>query len=268
MAKPKILAAVELDAGTVSILGYDQTGNNDLAIIDLPTDTMVLFDKTTSKVVPVYLSIVNMNVDKAEYNQEHLARTLANKFDEMLRMEAVVKVYGELKWEPYNKNVADEDLNRRDYYGGGVPDAGQHYGQLYMMVDGLTKPIEDRAGFRRHRCNQVNTWPDGRATVEVNLPNGLAMVLSYPVNNQPRLGAMVGFVTGPDDQTWGWEISYSSYMSEGKIHLGTALDTDDVAVHVQRELKKAFPFLDWTVKNFIAVCGVEKKTKADTRDQF
>lgn len=259
MAKPKVLAAVELDAGTVSILGYDQTDNNDLAIIDLPTDTIMLFDQTSSKIVPVYLTIVNMNVDKAEYNHEHLSRTLAEKFGELLRMEAVVKQYGDLKWEPFNPNVPKDTYQQRDYYGGGAYDAGQHYSQLCSMVEALTRPIEDRPGFRRHQCNTVSTWPDGRSCVEVTLPNQLAMKISYPVNEHPRSSAMIGFVTGPDDQTWGWEIYYSSYLTEGQIQLGLALDVDDVAVHVQRELKKAFPFLDWTVKNFIAVCGAEKK---------
>lgn len=261
MSKVKVLGALELDVGTVSILHYPDLSKQDLAIADLPTMTLGLHIADTSKIVPVHLRVINQGGD--QFDHPSLCKLVDAKFGELLRLEGVVKVYGNLAWDASVVVAHPGDEYATNRY------SGDHHGPQYSELQGIVNQLlvvdqNGGAGFRRHRQNSIHRRNDGSSVITLGLPNNLQLTMSYPPNLSAdgsvaaRANAMVGWVTGPDQLTWSWELASVSYTSYEQLSLPHVLSVDDVGKHVHREMQKAFPYVPFEAGNFIAITGVPK----------
>jgi hypothetical protein len=259
MSNVKVIGAIELDVGTVSLLHYPKLAerNNQLRIADLPDYSVRLVNADTAKEEYIYLRIVTTG-NAGDYDREQVAKILGERFADLLRLEGVVKLYGNLIWDASVRPRLEGDPQDYNHYGRGDAVYGAQYHECHSMVGKLFEPQESKPGFRRWEQNQIVVDSEGASTVSFAILGGLTVRLCHPYVEEDaayarRHGgttAMRGSFVGPNKEAWGWSVSLGHQYH---FDLSGQLEVGELKSVIESQFSKAYPWVPFEIKNFVAV---------------
>lgn len=261
MSNVKVLGAIELDVGTVSLLHYPKLAerNGQLRIADLPDYSVRLVNADNAKEEHIYLRVVTTG-NAGDYDREHVAKILGERFADLLRLENVVKVYGNLLWDASVRARVEGDPQEYHHYSRDVV-VGPQYHEVVQIVSVLFEPQESKAGFRRWEQNQIVTTNDGESTISFNILGGLNVRLKHPYveETNPRdhygshhhtTNAMRGSLTGPNKESWSWSVGLGHRYH---FDLAGQLNLEELKSVIESQFAKAYPWVPFEINNFVGV---------------
>lgn len=261
MSNVQVLGAIELDVGTVSLLHYPKLAerNNQLRIADLPDYSFTVVNADNAKEEQVHVRIVN-SASGEDYNREQVGKILGEKFGDLLRLEGVVKIYGNLLWDATVRPRADGDPHDHyNQYGhGGDVVYGPQYHEVHQIVSMLFASAGEREGFGRYNHNTINVNGEGETTISFPLIGGLEAQLRHPyadgLQTHRYHGAsktIRGSLVGPNGETWAWSVSNN--RQRGGLELAGQMNIDELKSVIDGAFTKAYPWVPFEIKNFVAV---------------
>lgn len=247
MSNVQALAAVELPMGIITLLHYPDLTSGKLEIADLPDLTFRIVDPNTAKINVLFLRITSLSSDREAYNDAQIAALVRMKISEMLRLENVVEIYGNLP-------LAQKLDNYESPY---------HYDETSQTIGEIVRRLFNwPQGFRNHyhgRTEIVNERP-GDHRMQIMLPFNLCVTASCPAlevfagshraesNNQLNGSFVMG------GKQWSFNIE-----SESGLPIATALNFDSACKAIQAELSNAFPFANLDLGQFERVYPTSKE---------
>lgn len=276
MSNVKVLGAIELDVGTVSLLHYPKLAerNGQLRIAELPDFSFTLVNADNAKEETLHLRIVNTN-SAEDYNREHVAKILGQRFGELLRLENVVKIYGNLLWDASVRPRVEGDQPDYHHYGSSDSVYGPQFHDVHEMTHRLFISPEAREGFGRYHSNNINVSNDGETTINFPLLGGLEAQLKHPYDEGLRplrhyghdsSSVIRGSLVGPNGETWSWGVGGNNGHRRASLPLAGQLNVDELKDVIEAAFAKSYPWVPFKIENFVAV--IEDNPHSTTKVQL
>lgn len=251
MSKVKVLAAIEFAIGTAKLVNFGELGEATINVSDLPSLSFEVTQLDTGLQHTLHLVLEGNGSSRASYDQMQLQELVQTKLTEMLRLEDVVKVYGNLKLE----------LPEPENYG------GDHYHHRphpleFASREMVNRLLGDDGHYRRHAdSSDIRHMTDGSWKLSVKLDHGLRLDGTTRLVDEEdgfQRGRGHGGLRGNRNEE-DYRVKGQFFLGDEKFRFTIHHDEFPIAKHLvftelahtaALKLAKEFPFLNIDVKKF------------------
>jgi hypothetical protein len=257
MSKVKVLAAIEFAIGTAKLVNFGELGEGTISVSDLPSLSFEVTQLDTGLQHTLHLVLEGNGSSRGSYDQMQLQELVQVKLVEMLRLEDVVKLYGNLKL----------DMPEPEAFG----DMHMHHHRPHPLefasrelVNRLFGDEEHRHSYHHSDTAEIRHMTDGSWKLSVKLGHGLRLNGTTRAQDDEdgfqRPRAFGGYHSSREGRKEeDYRVKGEFFLGDEKfrfmIHheefpIGKHLVFTELAHTAALKLAKEFPFLNIDVKKF------------------